>query len=201
MNFWVLQQRFFQRLSALKANFYTVPSREWVRARVALNHSRHDGTPRPLPREVVSSPGGLTHVFAIAVERWVNRKTGRRADRQTDMQTDGHTAQDWVVATRTTRQRSIYNSPKYVIASQCIYSRKGLCNWHFIYRDTVAILDYHGMFPWSLCDVRRIILWRCSTFSVILYSKIKILSTLMIILNPYSLRDESNTLFPGSGKL
>lgn len=199
MNFWVLQQRFFQRLSALKANFYTVPSREWVRARVALNHSRHDGTPPPpAPRGGLKSRRAHPRVCYCSgeVSKQEDGQTDRRTCRQTDTQ---HKTGLWL--RWTTRQRSIYNSPKYDIGSQCIYSRKGLCNWHFIYRDTVAILDYHGMFPWSLCDVRRIILWRCSTFSVILYSKIKILSTLMIILNPYSLRDESNTLFPGSGKL
>ena len=115
----------------------------------------------------------------------VSKQEDRQTDRRTCRRTDGQTAQDWVVATEATTQRSIYNSLTMVRITMYLYVEMDSCNWNSIYRDTVAILDYQGTILWNLCDVRNVnTLEMCrkrSTFSVTLYSKIQILSTSAMI--------------------
>lgn len=143
----------------LKSSFYTVPS---ICVRVCASLQ-----PPPIRSTLVRwseatslwSRRAYPQMSAIAVERWVNRKTGRHTDRRTCRQTDRrHKTGLWPRGTTT--QRSIYNSLNMVQDHNVFICRKGLCNWHFIYRDTVAILDYQGTFLWSLCDVMMWILWR-----------------------------------------
>lgn len=98
------------------------------------------------------------------------------------MQTDKQTAQDRVVATRATTQRSIYNSLNMLRITMYLY----------VERDFVVGISYTGI-QWLyliikvhsyLCNVIMWTLWmacwKCSALSVALYSEIKILSTLAI---------------------
>lgn len=79
------------------------------------------------------------------VSKQEDGQTYRQTHMQTDRQTDRrHKTGLWPRGTTT--QRSIYNSLNMVQDHNVFICRKGLCNWHFIYRDTVAILDYQGTF-------------------------------------------------------
>ena len=109
---------FLQRLSTLKRfsfSFYIVPSFCFVCVCMCfsfffsfcLNHRhlhafmRRSETTSLVPRR--ASPTML----AIAVERWVNRKTGGQTDAHADRQTDGTRLA--CGHAKTTTQRSIYN--------------------------------------------------------------------------------------------
>ena len=99
------------------------------------------------------------------------------------MQTDGQTAQDLVVVTWTTTQKSIYNSLNMVRITMYLY----------VERDFVIGISYTGIqwlyliinirsYEFSvICEYSGDVVEMISTFSIVQYSKIKILSAPAII--------------------
>lgn len=141
-----------QRLSALKAIFTL-----YLLCVCRLSHHQY-AAPCEVDRDHLSSSGGLTHMLAIAVERWVNRKTGRQTDGHADRRTDT-TRLGCGYADHNTKIYLYF--PKYGKDHNVFICKRDLVIGISYTGDIVTILDYQGTFLWSLCDTIMWILWRC----------------------------------------